>query len=129
MSTEVDAATRAALVPVGTLTASFGEIHTLEGAPFGTRMIVDVTDFRVDGDALNARMKGQATADWGSLGPDGAFQLDVRATMETDDGALILAQYHGRMDLSDPRRPAPSTRHRASRPVTRGTCGSTRCRS
>jgi hypothetical protein len=28
-------------------------------------------------------------------------QCDVRATLETDDGALILAQYNGRADLSD----------------------------
>lgn len=100
-------ALKAELLPVGTLWASFGEIHTLEGAPFGTRMIVDVTDFRIEGERLNARMKGQSTADWGSLSTDGAFQLDVRAIMETDDGATILAQYHGRCDFSDPSAPGP----------------------
>ena len=111
MSTEVQDtgtdALQAELVPVGTLRASFGEIHTMDGAPFGTRIIFDVTDFRVEGERLNAKMKGQATADWGSLAPDGTFQLDVRATMETDDGALILAQYNGRCDLSDPASPGP----------------------
>ena len=111
MSTAIDDATLAALeaelVPVGTLWAAFGEIHKLEGAPFGTRLIFDVTDIRIEGEQLNARMKGQATADWGSLAADGTFQLDVRATLETDDGALILAQYHGRCDLSDPATPGP----------------------
>jgi hypothetical protein len=52
-------------------------------------------------------MVGQATADWGSLCPDGTFQLDVRATLKTDDGVLILAQYMGRCDLSDPAAPGP----------------------
>jgi hypothetical protein len=45
-------------------------------------------------------MKGTAIADWASIGPDGTCQLDVRATMETDDGALIYIQYNGRCDLS-----------------------------
>jgi hypothetical protein len=110
MAIDIDEATRALeaeLVRVGTLWAKFGEIHSLEGAPFGTRMIFDVTEVRLEGDALNAGMKGQATADWASLGPDGTFQLDVRATLETDDGALILAQYMGRCDLSDPATPGP----------------------
>jgi hypothetical protein len=111
MSIEVSDATRAALqaelVPAGILWASFGEIHTLDGAPFGTRLIVDVTDVRIEGPGLNARMKGQATADWGSLAADGTFQLDVRATLETDDGALILAQYHGRCDFTNPEAPGP----------------------
>jgi hypothetical protein len=109
MAIDIDDATRAALqaelVPVGTMWAGFGEIHTLEGAPFGTRMIFDVTDVRLECEGLAARMKGQATADWGSLGADGTFQLDVRATLETDDGALILVQYFGRCDLSDPAGP------------------------
>lgn len=100
-------ATKAELVPMGTLWASFGDIHTIEGAPFGTRLIVDVTDVRLEGERLNARMKGQATADWGSLAADGTFQLDVRATMETDDGALIFVQYHGRCDFSNPEAPGP----------------------
>jgi len=108
---DIDERTRTALeaelVPLGTMWAGFGEIHTMEGAPFGTRMIVDVTDVRIEGERLNARMKGQATADWGSLAADGTFQLDVRATLETDDGALILVQYHGRCDLSDPEAPGP----------------------
>lgn len=111
MAIDIDEATRAELqaelVPMGTLWASFGEIHTMDGAPFGTRLIVDVTDFRVEGERLNGRMKGQATADWGSLAADGTFQLDVRATLETDDGALILAQYMGRCDFSNPEAPGP----------------------
>ncbi len=111
MAIQVDDRTRAgldaSLSRVGTLWARFGEIHTLEGAPFGTRMIVDVTEVILEGEGISARMKGQATADWGSLGADGTFQLDVRATLVTDDGALILAQYMGRCDLSDPSSPGP----------------------
>ncbi len=52
-------------------------------------------------------MKGSAAADWGTRGADGAVQLDVRATLETDDGALIFVQYNGRWDYSDPAAPGP----------------------
>jgi hypothetical protein len=50
MAIDIDEATRALeaeLVRVGTLWAKFGEIHSLEGAPFGTRMIFDVTEVRL----------------------------------------------------------------------------------
>jgi Protein of unknown function (DUF3237) len=96
----VQAATRAELVPLGVLSSRFGEIHMLEGAPFGTRIVVDVADVRIDGERLTARMKGTAVADWATLAPDGTFQLDVRITLETHDGALVLVQYHGRCDMS-----------------------------
>jgi uncharacterized protein DUF3237 len=71
-------------------------------------VIVDVTDFRIAGERLNGRMKSRAVADWGSLAADGTFQLDVRFTMETDDGALVFVQYNGRCDLSGgPQAPGP----------------------
>jgi hypothetical protein len=97
----------ARLVEMGTLIADLGERHILEGAPFGTRVIVDVTDMRITGERLNARMKGSAAADWGSRAADGTVELDVRATLETDDGALIFVQYNGRWDYSDPAAPGP----------------------
>jgi hypothetical protein len=97
----------ASLVEMGTLVADLGERHILDGAPFGTRVIVDVTDMRIVGERLNARMKGSAAADWGTRAADGTVQLDVRATLETDDGALIFVQYNGRWDFSDPAAPGP----------------------
>jgi hypothetical protein len=33
--------------------------------------------------------------DWATIRPDGAIQLDVRATAKTDDGAMIYACYGG----------------------------------
>lgn len=111
MAIQLDETTHAALeaelIPMGTLWAGFGEIHTIAGGPYGTRVIFDVNDIRIEGERLNARMKGTAAADWGSLSAAGAFQLDVRATLETDDRALIFAQYYGRCDFSDPAAPGP----------------------
>lgn len=97
----------ARLVEMGTLIADLGERHILTGAPFGTRVIVDVTDMRIAGPRLNAHMTGTAAADWGTRAADGTVQLDVRATLETDDGALVFVQYNGRFDLSDPAAPGP----------------------
>jgi hypothetical protein len=34
------------------------------------------------------------------VGPDGTGTLDMRAVVETDDGALIFLHYQGRVDLS-----------------------------
>src|SRR4051812_6337326 len=104
MAIAVDEATQQAIqaefVPFGTIWAKFGEIHMCEVAPFGSRVVVDVNDIRISGERLNARMKGTAAADWGSLSANGEFGLDVRFTVETDDGALIFVQYHGRCDFS-----------------------------
>lgn len=118
----------ARLEPMGTLVATLGERHVMEGAPFGTRMVVDVRDLRITGPDLDARMAGTAAADWGSIGAGGTFQADVRVTVRTHDGALILVQYNGRWDLSDPAAPGPVFRPRGSRPATSATRGSTACR-
>ncbi len=45
------------------------------------------------------RGRGASGADWGLAGPGGVFGLDVRFTLETDDGALVYVQYHGRCDV------------------------------
>lgn len=65
---------------------------------FGTRVIYDVTGGNFEG----PRMKGKilpSGADWILIGDDGIGRLDVRATFETDDGALIYVQYFGVLDL------------------------------
>ncbi len=97
----------AGLVEMGTLVADLGQRHVLEGAPFGTRAIWDVVGMRITGERLNARLLGSAAADWGSRAADGTLQLDVRATLITDDDALIFMQYFGRADFSDPSKPGP----------------------
>ena len=113
----------ASLSEMGTLVADLGDRHILEGAPFGTRVIVDVTDMRIEGPRLRARMTGSAAADWGSRAPDGTVQLDVRATLETHDGALVFIQYNGRVTSPTRRGRGPCTRRHASRPGTRATRG------
>jgi hypothetical protein len=96
----VVAAQELELVPLGTMSARLRAPVVLEGTPAGSRWIFEVESGSIAGERLNASMKGQANADWLVVGPDGTGTLDVRALAETDDGALVFIQYHGRIDLS-----------------------------
>ncbi|MDP6341882.1 MAG: DUF3237 domain-containing protein [Alphaproteobacteria bacterium] len=69
-------------------------ITDLGDTPFGNRRIAEVSGGRFEG----PRLKGKAHpggGDWILLRPDGALQLDVRVTLETDDGELIYMTYRG----------------------------------
>jgi hypothetical protein len=62
--------------------------------PQGDRRIVPV----VGGSFSGPQLKGQVLAgggDWTLFRKDGAAQLDVRATLRTDDGVLIYVSYRG----------------------------------
>ena len=83
---------------LGLVEARLAPAHMLLDAPFGGRLIVDVTDARVEGPRLRASLAGSAAADWVTVSPDGSVgALDVRATLRTDDGALIYSEYRGRV--------------------------------
>lgn len=88
------------LVPLGVLWAQLAPPVVIEDTPVGTRMIFDVLEGTFEGDRLRGRSRGASGADWGLAGPGGVFALDVRFTLETDDGALVFVQYHGRCDVS-----------------------------
>lgn len=64
----------------------------------GTRLIIEVASIQAKGDRLRAEMMGASVADWLLIGPDGTGTLDVRATLRTDDGAIIFMQYNGKVD-------------------------------
>lgn len=83
---------------VALVEAKLALAHDLRDAPFARRLIVDVAAARVEGPRLKASLLGQAAADWVSVGADGSTgALDVRATLKTDDGALIFVEYAGRV--------------------------------
>lgn len=88
------------LVPLCTLTSVLRKPFALPKTPAGTRLIFEVESGKASGDRLNATLKGQANADWLTIGPDGTGTLDVRALMETDDGALVFMHYNGRVDMA-----------------------------
>lgn len=63
--------------------------------PQGTRLVVTVTGGTFTGDRLRGTIAATAAGDWVTLRADGTLRLDVRLTLQTDDGALILMTYNG----------------------------------
>jgi hypothetical protein len=88
------------LVPLCTMVMELGDPFVLPNSPAGTRVIVEMKDLRVEGDRLRGSLKGNAAADWLTIGPDATGTIDVRATMETHDGAVVFMHYQGRRDFS-----------------------------
>ena len=86
------------LVPLAQATLTLGAPNILSKGPLGTRMVVDISSAVWEGERLNARQAKGPSGDWALIGNDGTLFVDVRATLETHDGALILVTYHGRAD-------------------------------
>ena len=59
-----------------------------------------VGDGTVTGDRINGVIVGPG-ADWAVLGSDGYFQIDVRAQIKTNDGAVLLLTYTGSLELNE----------------------------
>jgi hypothetical protein len=79
---------------LGTLKAETGTRTVIENGPQGTRTVVQVTGGRFEGARLKATVLTPA-GDWITNRADGSYRLDVRLTLKTDDGALILVTYNG----------------------------------
>jgi len=64
----------------------------------GIRINLYVTDGEVSGPKMRGRLR-TVGGDWLLLRTDGVGLLDVRATMELNDGALVYTTYGGVVDL------------------------------
>ena len=84
------------LVPLCTLGVQLRPPVAVGTGCAGTRVIFEVASVQVKGDRLRAEMTGAAPADWQLIGPEGTATLDVRATLRTDDGAIIFMQFNGK---------------------------------
>ncbi len=60
----------------------------------GTRVIFPFKDGVVKSDKINGKIL-ESGADWGLVFDSTTFKVDVRATIQTDDGALIYMTYSG----------------------------------
>jgi hypothetical protein len=77
-----------------TLTGTVGAPHEIGVLPQGRRRIVPIEGGEFEG----PRIRGQVLpfgADWMLIRPDGVAVIDVRATLRTDDDALIHMRYSG----------------------------------
>lgn len=87
------------LVPICRAVLPVHEAIVLEATPQGTLMVGELRNSRWEGERLRASQRGHAAADWLSVAPDGTASVDVRLTLETDDGALLFVEYRGRSNL------------------------------
>jgi hypothetical protein len=88
------------LLSLGTADVKISEPIMMPGGPSGTRAIIEIMSAEYKGERLRAKLKGVAAADWAVVSPTGIGLMDVRLTIETEDGALIYVSYGGRVDLS-----------------------------
>ncbi|MGZ4689480.1 MAG: DUF3237 domain-containing protein [Acidimicrobiia bacterium] len=89
------------LVPLCTATVTLADPILIPDTPVGMRVIAEVAAWDVEGERINAHLRGSAAADWMSVSAAMLGTIDARGLLETDDGALIYTWYHGRLDLSE----------------------------
>ena len=65
--------------------------------PHGILSIFPITGGSFEGERLRGTVLGGGT-DWVTAAADGTFELDLRVTLETDDGALIHLTFTGVRD-------------------------------
>ena len=89
------------LEPLCTVTITSGGVVELGATPAGRRYMTRIAESVWEGERLRARLApGTLAGDWLVVSPDGVGQIDIRLTLQTDDGALIYVQYFGRRDFT-----------------------------
>ena len=83
------------LIPLCTLTVTLAETINVSSS----LVIGEVTGARAEGERFSASLKGNAAADWLRVSPEGYGTLDVKITLETDDGAIVHTTYSGRLQF------------------------------
>jgi glucuronate isomerase len=76
------------------ITAATQEVGS---TPHGRVSIFPIVGGSFEGDRLRGKVLAGG-ADWATATPDGALELDLRATLETNDGALIYLTFTGVRD-------------------------------
>jgi len=72
-------------------------IEDLGPVPHGPLTIFPVVGGTFDGERLRGKVL-PGGGDWVTARPDGTLELDLRVTLETDDGALIYMTFTGVRD-------------------------------
>src|SRR5689334_17564339 len=80
--------------PLMTLQVLVAPPQKLGAVPHGTRAIAPITGGAFEGPRLRGKVL-PGGADWTLLRTDGVLELDLRITLETDDGALIYMSSFG----------------------------------
>jgi Protein of unknown function (DUF3237) len=81
-------------------TAKLTEPEVIGPLPEGIRINIYVAGGEISGPKLSGKRR-PVGADWLTIRRDGIGVLDVRATMETTEDALIYLSYFGSVDLGE----------------------------
>ena len=79
---------------LGTMVLQIGSRAPIEHGPQGSRVIVNVLGGTFEGPRLKGTIEAPA-GDWITMRDDGSYRLDVRQTLHTEDGAVILMTHSG----------------------------------
>jgi hypothetical protein len=90
--------------PLMTLRLTIAPKQDLGAGPRGSRVTFPVTGGSFDGERLRGRVL-PGGGDWVVKRADGVLELDLRVTLETDDGALIHMTFDGIRDDAAPGAP------------------------
>ena len=80
--------------PLCSMEINLGRQDVVGAGPRGQRTVANIDSGAVQGPKLQGSIL-QGGADWALARPDGVLQLDVRATVQTGDGAVIYVRYEG----------------------------------
>src|SRR5438132_11973607 len=78
-----------------TLRVTVATAQNIGAVPHGTRRTAPLDGGTFEGPRLRGTVLPGGSADWLLLRPDGVLELDLRATLQTDDGALISMKSFG----------------------------------
>jgi hypothetical protein len=90
--------------PLLTLRLNTAPTQDIGAGPHGTRVTFPITGGLFEGDRLRGKVL-PGGGDWTVKRPDGVVELDLRITLETDDGALIHMTFEGIRDDQAPNGP------------------------
>ena len=85
--------------PLMTLRLEVAPTQDVGAGPHGTRVTFPITGGSFEGDRLRGKVLPGGD-DWTIKRPDGVMELDLRITLETDDGALVHMTFEGIRDDS-----------------------------
>jgi uncharacterized protein DUF3237 len=83
--------------PLMRLTLDTSTAQEIGSTPLGARSIFPVAGGSFEGERLRGKVLAGG-GDWVTAKGDGTFELDLRVTLETDDGALIHMTFTGVRD-------------------------------
>ena len=90
--------------PLMTLRLSTARTQDIGEGPHGTRVTFPIIGGVFEGDRLRGKVLPGGD-DWTVKRPDGVIELDLRITLETDDGALVHMTFDGIRDDEAPGAP------------------------